>query len=128
MSASTVVDCLYIKSVDSDTPPVRLDFASGGDAVPGGYNGYLVAYGAAGKKLGYLDYQLVTDARWDDGRVEIAMIEVIEQERRQGVGLLLLERLQQEFPDRQFDWGYLTPEGQGLREKWESLHPLALID
>ena len=95
-----------------------IEFSSGGDAVPGGYNGYFVARDTKGQRLGYLDYQLTTDERWD-GVVLIAMVEVEVEWRGRGVGMALVERLQQEFPERAIDWGYLTPEGASLREAWE---------
>jgi GNAT superfamily N-acetyltransferase len=112
--------------VENEKTRPALEFSSGGDAVPGGYNGYFVARDAAGRRLGYLDYQMITDPQWDDQMVEIAMVEVIETERRQGIGLALVERLQQEYPDRQIDWGYLTPEGMALRAAWRDLHPVAV--
>lgn len=107
-----------------------IEISSGGDGVPGGYNGYFVAYDDHGKRLGYLDYQIAD--RGDT--VVIAMVEVEPAARRQGIGLALVQRLQDEFsgrrgtipdlPDytpeyRRIVWGYTTDEGNALRRAWE---------
>lgn len=102
-------------------------FASGGDAVPGGYNGSLYLRDTEDRTVGILDYQICTDPRWDDGTVLIAMIEVPEAERRKGRGTALIQRLQDEFPERRIDWGYMTPEGAALRRSWESRRQPARI-
>lgn len=109
-------------TVIQDEAGIQVEFSSGGDAVPGGYNGYFVARDGQGRRLGHLDYQLITDARWDDGMVAIAMVEVETAERRRGLGMALVERLQGEFPERSIDWGYLTPEGMGLKQAWDRRH------
>jgi len=80
---------------------------SGGDAVPGGYNGYFIAYAPDGTPAGYLDYQSASG----DDKVLIAMVEVFPIHRRQGLATLLLARLREEFPQRTVRPGYQTAEG-----------------
>jgi GNAT superfamily N-acetyltransferase len=90
----------------------NIHFESGGDAVPGGYNGYFVAYDeATGKKMGYIDFQSAKGYP-----VTIAMIEVEPEFQRQGVATALVRRLQQDFPDQELEWGMTTPEGEALRK------------
>jgi GNAT superfamily N-acetyltransferase len=80
---------------------------SGGDAVPGGYNGYFIAYAPDGTPAGYLDYQSATD----DDQVLIAMVEVQPTHRRKGLATLLLARLHEAFPGRTVRPGYQTDDG-----------------
>lgn len=81
---------------------------SGGDAVPGGYNGYFVAW-CGDVAVGYLDYQSCV---WRGERyVEIAMVETAEGFRRRGVATALLERLRGEFPGVEITAGMLTEDG-----------------
>jgi|SRR6266498_2313165 len=80
---------------------------SGGDAVPGGYNGYFIAYASDGTLAGYLDYQSATG----DDEVLIAMVEVQPAHRRKGLATLLLARLRGEFPHRTVNPGYQTAAG-----------------
>jgi GNAT superfamily N-acetyltransferase len=83
-------------------------FESGGDAVPGGYNGYFLAF--VGEEVaGYLDYQSCV---WQGEQcVAIAMVHVNEGFRRQGVATALLARLREEFPGVDIDPGMLTGDG-----------------
>lgn len=80
---------------------------SGGDAVPGGYNGYFIAYASDGRPAGYLDYQSASG----DDQVLIAMVEVRPAHRCQGLATLLLARLREEFPERTVRAGYQTADG-----------------
>jgi len=92
------------------------DAQEGGDAVPGGYNGYISLHDGAGKKIAYIDYQTLTGeaaARYGDD-VLVAMVSVEPEFRRKGVGAALLEALQAKFPGRELDLGYLTAEGAAL--------------
>lgn len=87
-------------------PPAGIKILTGGDAVPGGYNGYFVAYDeTSGEKMGYLDYQSAGDD------VKIAMVEVEPAHRRKGVATVLLAALRNDFPDARIDPGYTTPDG-----------------
>lgn len=63
-----------------------------------------------GREAGYLDYTVY------EGRPQIAMVEVAEEFRRQGIGAELVRELQRKFPDTEIDWGMLTAEGAALRE------------
>lgn len=92
-----------------------LRFATQGDAVPGGYNGTIFLLTEEGAEVGRIEYQTCTDPRWDDGEVEIAMVSVVPDERRKGWGSALVQRLEEEFPDRSIRWGYTTEEGEALR-------------
>jgi GNAT superfamily N-acetyltransferase len=95
-----------------DPTPLALRFESGGDAVPGGYNGYFVAYDkATGAKMGYLDYQSAPGMN-----PLIAMVEVEPAYRRQGVATALVRRMQEDFPGQEIEWGMMTPEGVALRD------------
>lgn len=84
-----------------------LCFSSGGDAVPGGYNGYYVAYDRNGRKVGYLDYQSSPDC----DNVLIAMVAVDPDHRRQGVATKLLDWARRNYPGKHFDPGYATADG-----------------
>jgi len=110
-----------------------IKFDSGGDGVPGGYNGYFVAYDKnTGDKLGYIDYQTATG----DKSVLISMVKTEPEHRGKGVGLALVQRLQDEFsggphPDipsyltdrKTIEWGMMTDEGAKLKEAWERQAP-----
>jgi GNAT superfamily N-acetyltransferase len=88
------------------------EITTGGDAVPGGYNGHFVAWSDTGEKLGYLDYQTIDESsRYFNNTVLIAMIEVEERFQRQGVATELLEALKREFPGREVDPGMMTEQG-----------------
>ena len=104
---------------------LAIEFSSGGDAVPGGYNGYFVAYGPDGEKLGYLDYQSSPLYTNSSGRpaVLLAMVEVEPRWRRQGVATQMIERLLEDFPDHSLSWGYMTPGGAALKAAWDKEHP-----
>lgn len=100
-------------------PPEHIKITSGGDAVPGGYNGYYVAYDrATGNKMGYLDYQSAKEVEETEvgtpvttEYVTIAMVEVEPEFRRQGVATVLLNALRNDFPDAVIDPGMTTPDG-----------------
>jgi len=102
-----------------------IKFSSGGDVVPGGYNGYFVARGPDGERLGYLDYQSAPLYTNSAGRptVLLAMVEVEPQWRRQGVATQLIERLLEDFPGHSLSWGYMTSGGAALKEAWDRQHP-----
>ena len=73
-----------------------------------------VIYAIAGDDfIGQLDWQKY------GGDVLIAWIEVDESHRRNGVGSGLVQRLRDEFPDEQINWGYTTTDGTALREHLE---------
>lgn len=91
--------------------PNGMDVSTGGDAVPGGYNGYVAAFTSSGEKVGYVDFQ--TESHGDE--VLIAYIHVEPEYRRQGVASQLIEyMLRYETPNMTLDWGYSTPEGTEL--------------
>lgn len=91
-------------------PPAHIKITTGGDAVPGGYNGYFAAWDrATGEKMGYLDYQ---SGKYDGvEQVTIAMVEVEPKHRRKGVATVLLDALRHDFPDAEIDPGYTTADG-----------------
>jgi GNAT superfamily N-acetyltransferase len=81
---------------------------SGGDAVPGGYNGYYAAFDPrTGQKMGYLDYQSAAN----DETIKIAMVEVYPLYRGTGVSDALLARLLVDCPDSLIDPGMQTADG-----------------
>jgi GNAT superfamily N-acetyltransferase len=86
-----------------------MDFADFGDAVPGGYNYRMFARNEAGETMGRLEVNM----SGNDG--VIAMIEVEEKFRRQGVAKKLLDYMRRYEPDLKLEWGYMTPDGQALR-------------
>ncbi len=91
--------------------PNGMSVSTGGDGVPGGYNGYVVAWAPGGEKAGYVDYQ--TETGGDD--VLIAYIEVDPAFQRQGIASMLIEyMLRYETPNRTLNWGMSTPDGSGL--------------
>ncbi len=95
--------------------PNGMRVSTGGDAVPGGYNGYVAAFTSSGEKVGYVDYQT---ARGDD-EVGIAYIHVEPEYRGQGVASQLIEyMLRYETPHMTLDWGYTTPDGMGLADAY----------
>lgn len=51
-----------------------------------------------------------------EGTPSIQMIEVPKGQRRKGYATELLRRLQEQYPDKEIDWGSLTPDGAKLRE------------
>lgn len=81
------------------------------DTVPGGMKAHVYALDSNGNKVGYLDAQVVTDKRWDDGKVKIDYVEIPEQHRRKGVATKLVEETKTLFPGREVDPGYLTDLG-----------------
>jgi len=92
--------------------PAGMVIQGGGDAVPGGYNGFFAVFDrASGKRMGYIDYQ---SAR-EDGVVDvkIGMVEVEPEYRRKGIATLLFKRLQHEFQGVKIDPGYTTDDGTG---------------
>lgn len=120
----TAYDASRAAGQPKGAPPYKdSDFRSGGDAVPGGYNGYFALPGK-----GYVDYQTVTDPRYADNTVLIAMVEVQPEARRQGVGMALLERVAKDFPEHKLLFGYTTPEGEALKQAWDKKHPAGAKD
>lgn len=106
-----------------------LKFETGGDAVPGGYNGYIVARDAAGKRVGRLNYDTgggpqfnMFGERIDSGpsnEALISMVEVPPEYRRQGIGSAMLQHLRDEvLPGHEIVPGYTTPEGEAW---WQSV-------
>jgi ribosomal protein S18 acetylase RimI-like enzyme len=90
--------------------PEGMVIQGGGDAVPGGYNGFFAVFDrASGKRMGYIDYQ----SAWIDGAQEvmIGMVEVEPEFQRQGIATLLLKRLRHEFPGTEIDPGMTTSDG-----------------
>lgn len=49
-----------------------------------------------------------------EGRPHIAMIEVLEDYRRQGIATQMLRYLQDQYPNEEIVWGYLTEDGSAL--------------
>lgn len=49
-----------------------------------------------------------------EGRPHIAMIEVLEDYRRQGIATKMLRYLQDQYPNEEIVWGYLTEDGSAL--------------
>lgn len=78
----------------------------GGDAVPGGYNGYLVAFDGP-NNIGYIDYQMVNGEK----KAKIAMVFTDEKYRRQGIAEALLDSFTAEYPDYEIDPGMTTEDG-----------------
>ena len=82
------------------------DVQKGGDAVPGGYNGYLVAFDGD-KNAGYLDYQTADGSK----KATIAMISTDEGYRRQGIAEALLDSFMAENPGYEISPGGTTEDG-----------------
>lgn len=61
-----------------------------------------------GRAVGNIDYVVYLD------EVHISMIYVDKGKRRGGIATMLVKRLQAEYPDKEIDWGYMTPEGQAF--------------
>lgn len=49
-----------------------------------------------------------------EGRPHISMIEVLEDYRRQGIATQMLRYLQEQYPNEEIVWGYLTEDGSAL--------------
>jgi ribosomal protein S18 acetylase RimI-like enzyme len=93
---------------------------SGGDAVPGGYNGYYAAFDPkTGQKMGYLDYQ----SAYGDKTIKIAMVEVYPIYRGVGVSDALLARLLVDCPDNLIDPGMQTADGVAWWQRVKSYVP-----
>ena len=73
-----------------------------------------------GQKVGELSYS-------DRARepLHVDSIFVHPEHRNKGIGQALIERLAQDFPDRQIDPGETTPEGNGFTERLRSAIPEA---
>lgn len=61
-----------------------------------------------GVALGRIDFSVYA------GVPHIQMIEVAPEARRSGIGRALVQRLQQDYPDVEIEWGAMTPEGGAL--------------
>ena len=55
--------------------------------------------------IGYVDYSLF------EGKVFVAMIQVLHPYRRQGWGTKIVKYLQGQYPNNPINWGYSTDEG-----------------
>jgi ribosomal protein S18 acetylase RimI-like enzyme len=101
----------------------RFKASNGGDAVPGGYNGYISLTSDTGEQAGQISYQMLTDAdaaaRYGTD-LTISMVEVSPSFRRRGLGIALLDALQASFPEEEINPGYQTDEGAKLIEAWQS--------
>lgn len=125
-----VVDHLPILGARTAAPlpqlPKGWHFSTGGDAISGGYNGYVVLWTDTGEKAGYLDYQTINGYQhwWredDDYLPLIAMVEVEPKFRRKHVATLLYHQAKRELDVTRMNPGYMTPEGhawwEGIRMK-----------
>jgi len=61
-----------------------------------------------GDRVGYIDYVLFND------EVNVSMIEVDKDKRRQGIGSKLLKELQRQYPDKSFNMGSFTEDERSL--------------
>ena len=90
-------------------------FETGGDALGKEYHGYIVAYDKSGKKIGYVDYSVY------QGETSVKMVQVNPEYRRQGYGLLLLNKLQdQSDTPITIQGNFATTEGEGLWNKFKN--------
>lgn len=91
--------------------------STGGDAVPGGYNGYVrLVEGPTGDQVGYLDWQTARASN----ELLVAMVEVAPLFRRQGLATAMLDyvlRFQFDHP-MTVSWGATTPDGEDFRRAW----------
>lgn len=92
--------------------------STGGDAVPGGYNGYVCLVDRpTGAEIGYLDWQTAA------GRDEllVAMVGVTASFRRRGLATAMLDYVLRYQFDRAMtvSWGATTPDGEALRRAWK---------
>jgi GNAT superfamily N-acetyltransferase len=63
------------------------------------------------KDVGYIDYSKYQDD------INIQMIHVDDEFKRQGIATAMLKRLQKEYPDTEISWGMLTADGNDLYQK-----------
>ena len=77
-----------------------------GDAVPGGYNGSLIAE-HDGRPVGSLEYQSASGLPG----FKIAMLKVLPEYQGRGIGSGLLMAARREMPDGPVDPGWMTDQG-----------------
>lgn len=93
------------------TEPVHLAHYSGQDN--------FVIYAVTGPEQtveGKLEYAVF------EGKAHIAWIEVTPEYQRQGVARQMFEKLQENFPYGEIDWGWLTPSGSKLKKHLDQEH------
>jgi ribosomal protein S18 acetylase RimI-like enzyme len=94
----------------------RFKASTGGDAVPGGYNGFISLTSDTGEQAGRIDYQMLTGEAADRYGTDltIGMVEVSPSFQRRGLGTALVDALRATFPGEEINIGYQTDDGAKL--------------